>query len=351
MRRDNRGWLDLFLGLGLGLACTTAILAAVNFVNGWQRVGLWNRAVTSRSAEMLEQLMQRQLDEAEATIEDGDPYPFNHTLASSVFPRQYEHYLRYTRHLLESGQVTEFNNLRINTLFAVLNLSGSDLSNLDLTGVNFNNATLEGTIFAGSILTDATFFNADLQGADFTQAEVAGTSFVQANLSNAMLVGIRGSGADFRQAVLVNASLTGISDLPGAHFESAVLAQANLTGSRFPAASFDRADLTLASAVESDFSEATSMNNVVFTGANMADAALDPEVTAVAWLEHADGLEQSMLRALGENDGVVDPRELLTRVDRRIVDGLRAQIETDSEVLPDQRQAVLLDLLQQYWMQ
>ncbi len=351
MKQDHRGWTDLLLGLGLGVVCTAAILAAVNFVNGWQRIGLWNRAISNRSAAQLEDLMQRQITDAEATIEDSDPYPLNQALASSIMPELYGHYLRYTRYLLESNQVEAFNNLRINTRFVVLDFSGSDLKNLDLTGVNFNGAVLEGTDFAGSNLTDASFFNSQLKGAVLSECDVSRTSFVQADLSNATLNNIRGVDPDFRNAVLVNASLTGIDNLSGALFQSAILAQANLMGSRFPQASFDRADLTLASAVEADFSEARSMNSVVFTGANLAEAGLEPEITRNSWLEHTDGLDQTTARALREVDGVVDPTELLKRVDRRIVDGLRAQIESDPDVPKDQRRGVLLDLLEQYWMQ
>ena len=58
-----------------------------------------------------------------------------------------------------------------------------------------------------------------------------------------------------------------------------------------------------------------------------------------------------MVRQVEEAAATIDPDELLTRVDRRIVDSFRAQIEADPEVSADQRRAVLLDLLQQYWLQ
>jgi hypothetical protein len=50
-------WIDIILGIAIGIVCTVAVLAGVNFARGWQRVGLWQRALDERQSERLEGLM------------------------------------------------------------------------------------------------------------------------------------------------------------------------------------------------------------------------------------------------------------------------------------------------------
>lgn len=351
MKTGLRDWGDLLIGLVLGVVLTVAAMATVNWVYGWQRVGAWQRALDQRQAETLEGLMLEQIERAGEAVEDDAPSKIGDRLAKTVFPELYQHYLRFVRYLLEHDQVDRFNQLRTATGFALLDLSGADLSGLDLSRANFNGAILGGADLRRTFLDGASFFNARLNGADFSGARMDGASFVQADMCGARLNGIVGSEVDFRDAVLEGASLTGISDLIAARFEGAVMAQANLLGSRFPEAVFDGADLTMASAVDCDLTEVVSIDGVMLLGANLSGAHLNPEVSSRLWLENAEGLSEQMLQALRGRDCVDRAEDLLQLVDRRIIAGFRAQLEADESLDPGERRRMLLDMMRQYWMQ
>ena len=47
---------------------------------------------------------------------------------------------------------------------------------------------------------------------------------------------------------------------------------------------------------------------------------------------------------------MAQPEEVLQKVDPRIVAGFRAQIEEDESVRPEDREAVLLMMLQEYYL-
>jgi uncharacterized protein YjbI with pentapeptide repeats len=347
---DRRGWLDLAIGAVAGVAVAAVAFGVINMLAGWQHVGLWHRAIDRWQAEELEQLMLRQIATARLAIEDDQPLRSGERLAFSVTPEVYEHYLAYCVHLLEHDAVDRFNELRALTSPLQLDLTGADLSNLNLQGANFRNAILTGTDLQGADLTGASFFNAGLDGADLSGATVTQTSFSQADLSNARLNSIAGSGPDFSQAVLVNASLTGITDLRDARFDSAELAECNLHGSRFPGAVFDRAGLTVASAVGTDFSEIASMDAPTLTAAYLTNSQWQPDAVDRPWLVGVHGLDPATLAALRARGGIVRPEELLDLIEPDIIRGFRAQLEDDESLPEDQRESVLFDLLRQYWM-
>ena len=186
--------------------------------------------------------------------------------------------------------------------------------------------------------------------AKLTNAEVSRTSFQQAILSSAILTGIHGEETNFEEAVLVDASLTRLDNLQFANFAGAELTQANLFDSRFPEASFDRADFTLASAVGSDFAVVKSMNDVNLTGANLTGARIEPGRLERAWFVNVDGISSRTAQGLRRFGGIARPEEVLEKVDPRIVAGFRAQIEEDASVSPEDREAVLLTMLQEYYL-
>lgn len=86
-----------------------------------------------------------------------------------------------------------------------------NLSGVDLSGEDFEDADLEGTDFTG----------ANLENVDFSEANLKGASFVNANLKN----------ADFSKADLYKTNFSG-ADLTEADFSKAMVDEANFTGSR-----------------------------------------------------------------------------------------------------------------------
>lgn len=347
---DRRGWIDLALGFVLGLVIAGIGIAGLNALMGWNRVGVWERALEQRNVDQLERLALRQIELSRESLKDQDPLSLAERLAFTVTPANYEHYLEYVVFLLEHGHVDDFNRLRSETKFLRLDLSGTSFEGLDLGGADLQNAILENTDFSGANLDGVSFFRANLRAADFSKAQINRTNFSQAELMNSTFNHVIGDAPDFSQALLINASMTGISDLRDARFDYAELGQCNFEGSVFPGAVFDNADFTLASAVNVDFSEAASMNNVMFTGANLSGTRWNASRTLRPWLVGTQGLGNQTLKELKANGGIFRKEELLELVEEAIVLGFRTQIDEDPEIAEDQRDAVFYDLLRQYWM-
>lgn len=347
---DRRGWLDLGLGFLVGLVVTGIAVAGLNALRGWHMVGVWERALEGRHVEDLEGLMVRQIDLSRNGIKDEDPLPLAQKMAFTVTPAMYEHYLEYVIFLLEHNQVDRFNQLRAETQFLRLDLTGVSLGGLNLEGADLQGAILENADFKEASLEGASFFRARLNGADLSGARLDRTNFSQAEMLNVTLNHIAGDGPDFSQAILVNASMTGIVDVRDARFDFAELGQCNFEGSRFPGAVFDHADFTLASAVNVDFSEAESMSDIIFTGANLSGTRWNAERTQRPWLVGTQGLDAATTRHLRASGGIFRPEELLDLIDDEIVRGFRVQVDENPEVTEDQRDAVFFDLMRQYWM-
>ncbi|MBY0581259.1 MAG: pentapeptide repeat-containing protein [Rickettsiales bacterium] len=116
-------------------------------------------------------------------------------------------------------------------------ITGLDLSNLDLRGVNFASATYK----------NCNFNNANLTGASFETAALKECSFAQAELTDANLIGISGNKVDFTEALMPRVRMM-YSRFDNSNFEGALLYSADLTGSNIQNSSLksaiaDRADL------------------------------------------------------------------------------------------------------------
>lgn len=342
-------WESLLFGLVLGVAATVAAEAVYHQVTGMVRLSVWKRAVTQSQHERMTKLLEQLVATSDAGMKDGMPTATTEFLAKSFLTRLYEHQMAYATWLLKSGEVEAFNRLRQTTPFLLYNLSGADLKNQILTGVDFSYADLSHSDLSGCDLTGAFLTGGDLQGAALIGAKLEGASMYQSDLSNALLNAVTGGDADFREAVLVNASLTSVKELPRARFDGAVLADANLWDSVFENAVFDHADLTMASAVDCDLAQVESMANATLTGANLAGTRLAPTRSPRAWLVNAEGIDRRMQRELRAQGAIFKPEEVLDQIDRRIVAGFEAQIEEDSNVAPDQRRRVLISMLQDYY--
>jgi len=343
-------WEGIVFGFMIGVAATVVASMAYNEINGLFRVSHWKRSLHNQTLDDLASIMEEELAIARTAMEDGVPLEVSHYLAIRYMPMLYAHHMDYALALLENQDVNRFNALRTHTPFLTFNLSHRDLSELDLRAVDLSGAQLTGADFSGSNLESASFVEAEMPRANLTKADVTRTMFNRAILSSAILTGIHGDEPVFEDAILVNASLTRLDSLNVANFARAELAQANLFDSRFPEARFDGADFTLASAVESDFGEVTSMSDVNLTGANLTGARIEPERIERAWFVNADGLSSGTARALRRHGGVARPEDVLQMVDPRIISGFRAQIEEDDSIRPQDREAILLTMLQEYYL-
>jgi uncharacterized protein YjbI with pentapeptide repeats len=161
---------------------------------------------------------------------------------------------------------------------AKANLSGSDLSNMNISKSYFKGADLTHAAFRQSTLVESTFRDSRVSAADFTgaqldKADFGNTSAVSITLSNSQI-----NGADFGVAVMFGANLEGAS-AKNAKFIMSVLNDAKLKGIDATAAIFHRAslqsaDLTNAQLVNADFSGA-DLSDAKFNGANISGAKFE----------------------------------------------------------------------------
>jgi len=343
-------WEGMIFGFILGIAAATVGSMAYNEVNGLLRVNHLKRSLHNSQLDEIATLMEEELATATNAMKDGVPLEISHYLALQYMPRLYAHHMDYAYTLLHGGEISQFNALRRTTQFLTYNLAHRDFSNLDLRTADFSGAELTGADFSNCDLSDASFWLAEMPRANLTNAEVNRTSFNHTVLSSAILTRIHGDEATFEEAVLVDASMTQLDGLSYANFAGAELAQANLFASKFPSARFDRADFTLASAVASDFGDVESMDDVNLTGANLSRARIEPDKLQRAWFVNTDGLPSATSAALRSRGGVSRPEDVLEMVDPRIVAGFRAQIEEDDLIRPEDREDVLLAMLQEYYL-
>jgi len=97
-------------------------------------------------------------------------------------------------------------------------LSGRDLSGVNLRSKNFNNEDLRDMNFAGADLRDSHFENCDLSGVDFSGAKLSWTNFRNATLRGADFTGARIAGANFHGSDLHGVDLSVARRTEGADF-------------------------------------------------------------------------------------------------------------------------------------
>jgi uncharacterized protein YjbI with pentapeptide repeats len=205
-------------------------------------------------------------------------------------------------------------------------LSGKDLSRLDLAGVDFKRANLARASLFGTDLAGANLSKADLAGAVLDRATITRANFADANLSRASilrpnvfssleavstevpdfsrtnLAGAQLSGhfdlTSFRGADLTNARfgprdprsevlITGRAQLAGCDFSDAKLHNANLSRSSAKYAKFARAELRAANLSQANLKGAD------FTGADLTDANFTGAVLDGATFTDARGLDRA----------------------------------------------------------
>ncbi len=125
-------------------------------------------------------------------------------------------------------------------------LSGADLSEMDLAGIDLSGADLSEAELCDADLAGANLKMADLAGSDLSGAVLKGASLYKGKLAGASLIGADLSGTDLGAADLERADLRGTS-LKGSNLMEAGLRSANLNEADLSGANLNNADVTGAS--------------------------------------------------------------------------------------------------------
>jgi uncharacterized protein YjbI with pentapeptide repeats len=159
-----------------------------------------------------------------------------------------------------------------------LNLTGANLSRVDLaganlTGANFSEAELIEANLTGANLVQATLMRADLTGANLSMANLSEADLIEADLRRADLGKANLTGAYLLQAKLMRADLVD-ANLSGANLSGADLRRAELAGATLIQTTFMRAGLNETNFNGADLSRA-DLTEADLTGANLSEASLE----------------------------------------------------------------------------
>ncbi|MBW4644983.1 MAG: pentapeptide repeat-containing protein [Goleter apudmare HA4340-LM2] len=154
---------------------------------------------------------------------------------------------------------------------SVINLSGANLSEANLTDAKLNVARLSGANLASAILNNTSLNVANLIRADLSRVQLRGASLIRAELIRAEL-----SRADLFQANLTSADLREAT-LRQANLRRANLSEASLRGCSLTGANLEMANLN-----------ATDMGRADLSGANLRDTELRQANLSHANLSGAD---------------------------------------------------------------
>jgi uncharacterized protein YjbI with pentapeptide repeats len=165
------------------------------------------------------------------------------------------------------------------------NLCGANLFDADLSEANLKGANLSKTNLCGATLTEANLSGANLSKASLSSAHLDGTNLGEANLGEANL-----SGAHIGEADLSWANL-GEADLNAADLRGSNLSGANLRGSNLSGANLWRANLKGANLSGADLQAATLLDTDL-TAADLTGCRI---YGVSAWRVKLDGAEQRNL--------------------------------------------------------
>jgi len=164
--------------------------------------------------------------------------------------------------------------------FAHVDLSGANLSGVNLREVNLSGANLTGVNLSWAFLS-----RANLTGACLRQADLRSASLNSAKLNQAILSGANLSKADLRMAYLQEA------DLNWAVLEDADLGGANLQAAKLDQVNLERAKLGCVQMMAAELMEANLRR------ANLAGANLEQANLREAHLDEANLREVNLVRA------------------------------------------------------
>lgn len=164
--------------------------------------------------------------------------------------------------------------------FQGVDLTGANLSKLDLRSINFKYAILKNANLSGCNLSYACLERADLSGCNLDGANLFGVRMICANLENSSLRGVNAevdssiSNPSMEGVNLKNANLDG-SQLVGVNMRVATLKNARLTNCDLKKAVLAGADLENCNLSGSDLQETN------LRGANLKDAGFELVMTPV----------------------------------------------------------------------
>ena len=201
--------------------------------------------------------------------------------------------------LLESNQVSEFNNLKetMDLSRTQVSLEGADLHGMDLHKINLErvhiehanlkDANLKGVVLdyrniqytdlqganlKNADISDAYFYGVNLQGADLTGANLKNTHVNDSNMNHANL-----QDADLRGVNFQGASLFG-TNFHGALLQGALMAETDLRKINFDGANMQFANLEYANLHDASLQDTNIQNanleNANLRGANLSGADL-----------------------------------------------------------------------------
>jgi len=185
---------------------------------------------------------------------------------------------------------------------AMVALSGSDLSEVELNGTALPNAGFGMANLRGASIKEADLDGVDLRGADLSEADLTGSDLSLANLHGVIAPGAILSGVDLSHAVLSGADLRG-ADLSGSDLTSTDLSGSNLHGADLRDAKLDNANLSganlrdanLTGAVLQDFNltNLISIEGADFTGVSDLSSESAEYLASIASGSHPKTFRQT----------------------------------------------------------
>ena len=210
--------------------------------------------------------------------------------------------------LLESNQVSEFNNLKETMDLSLTQVSpeGADLHRMDLRQINLErvhieHANLKDANLQGIVLDYRNIQYADLQGANLSNADISdvylyGVNLHGADLTGASLKNTHVNDSDMDHANLQYTDLRGVNfqgaSLIGTNFQGALLQGALMAETNLGKLNFDGANMQFANLEYADLHDAslqnTNMQNANLENANLRGANLPGAYLQGANLNNAD---------------------------------------------------------------
>lgn len=209
------------------------------------------------------QLVQQEAVERQGYLQAAHTQPSAHAL-----PEAESAVLRRDLQLLMASGVR---------MLAGMDLTGADLSHMDLRGVDFSGAWLESADLRGANLSGAKLDGAVLAHADLRGLIAVGTGFAGANLGRAQLADAVFDDADLSGAMLMHCNLAQTqwrrALIAGALMHETAWGAADWTGLRAPGHLFYRHDLSRTTLAGAELANA-SFIECTLTGADLREAQM-----------------------------------------------------------------------------